>query len=104
MQFHSVYRIYLDNCLAVGDATTPIPNCSLELLGLELRFFGATITDELDVNVSHVIVNARLVHFIFRIIHYIIDFIKKNKNKNYITMWNIEKWHNLERKCNKYNL
>ena len=101
MQFHSIYRIYLDNCLAVGDATTQIPNCSLELLGLELRFFGATITDELDVNVSHVIVNARLVHFIFSLMHYVIDFIKKKK---IMTMWNIEKWHNLERKCNKYNL
>ncbi|XP_041359150.1 DNA ligase 4-like [Gigantopelta aegis] len=52
-------RIYLDNNLVVSDATTRIPNCSLDLLGLELRFFGATITDKLDADVSHAIVEVK---------------------------------------------
>ncbi|XP_071117642.1 DNA ligase 4-like [Haliotis cracherodii] len=59
---HGLFRIcrmYLDNCLVFGDSSTLIPNCSLDLLALELRFFGATLDAKLDPEVSHVIVDKK---------------------------------------------
>lgn len=43
----------------VGDPSTHLKDCHLDLLALELRFFGATLTETLDENVSHVLVDER---------------------------------------------
>ncbi|XP_050403534.1 DNA ligase 4 [Patella vulgata] len=50
-------RIYVDNNLVLGDNSTKIPNSSLDLLALELRFFGAVLSEKLDDHVSHVLVD-----------------------------------------------
>ncbi|XP_005097120.1 DNA ligase 4 [Aplysia californica] len=50
-------RIYLDSNLVFGDPSTHIPNCPLDLIRLELRFFGAEVCEELNPNVSHVLVS-----------------------------------------------
>ena len=41
----------------VGDDSTHMLTSSLDLLALELRFFGATVTNKMDDRVSHVIVD-----------------------------------------------
>ena len=40
-----------------------IPNCSLELVGLKLRMYGAQITGSFDSKVTHVILDGRLLQF-----------------------------------------
>uniref|UniRef100_A0A2C9JHQ7 DNA ligase n=1 Tax=Biomphalaria glabrata TaxID=6526 RepID=A0A2C9JHQ7_BIOGL len=50
-------KVYIDNKLVLSDPGTAIPNCSLDLLELELRFFGAETSDQLDSSISHVIVD-----------------------------------------------
>ncbi|ESP05690.1 hypothetical protein LOTGIDRAFT_181463 [Lottia gigantea] len=52
-------RIYVDNNLVISDASTKIPNSSLDLIGLELRFFGATVSERLDEKVSHVLIDSK---------------------------------------------
>ena len=37
-----------------------IPNCSLQLLGLKLRLYGAQLTDYFDSKVTHVVLDGRL--------------------------------------------
>ncbi|KAL8610583.1 hypothetical protein ACOMHN_006302 [Nucella lapillus] len=49
-------RMYLDWNLVVGDESTHLPASSLDLLALEVRFFGASVVPTLDTQVSHVIV------------------------------------------------
>ncbi|XP_076463012.1 LOW QUALITY PROTEIN: DNA ligase 4-like [Babylonia areolata] len=49
-------RMYMDSNLVVGDESTHLPTSSLDLLALELRFFGATVVSQLDSQVSHVVV------------------------------------------------
>ena len=51
-------RVYLDDKLELGNAETKIKDSSLELLALELRFFGASVTDTLDEQTSHVIMDS----------------------------------------------
>lgn len=43
----------------IDDTTTHIKDSSLDLLELELRFFGGITTDELDDEVSHVLVDRK---------------------------------------------
>ncbi|XP_060566406.1 DNA ligase 4-like [Ruditapes philippinarum] len=50
-------KIYLDNNLVVGDRSTHIKDSSLDLLALELRFFGADMSNKLTADVSHVMVD-----------------------------------------------
>lgn len=50
-------RFYMDNNMVIGDLSTHIKDCSLDLLSLQIRFFGGTISDDLDSGVSHVIVD-----------------------------------------------
>lgn len=52
-------RIYIDSNATLSFPDTHIKNCPLDLLQLELRFFGATISDKLDTNVSHIIVHEK---------------------------------------------
>lgn len=52
-------RFYMDKYLVVGDTSTHIKDSSLDLLELELRYFGGTITEDLDEEVSHVLVEKR---------------------------------------------
>jgi len=52
-------RIYLDRYTCIGDTSTGIPNCSLELTGLKLRLYGAQVTDTFDSKVTHVIFDER---------------------------------------------
>ena len=47
----------MDKYLVIGDSSTHIKNSSLDLLELELRFFGGTTSDDLDNDVSHVLVD-----------------------------------------------
>ena len=47
----------MDSNLVVGDDSTHLPTSSLDLLALELRFFGATVASKMDDQVSHVIVD-----------------------------------------------
>ena len=49
----------MDSNLVVGDDSTHLETASLDLLALELRFFGATITTQMDEHLSHVIVDDR---------------------------------------------
>lgn len=49
-------RVYMDMFCIVGDAETKIPDSSLELVALQMRQFGAIIVEELDDNVTHVVV------------------------------------------------
>lgn len=51
------YRFYMDKYSIIGDPSTHIKDSSLDLLELELRFFGGTTTDDLDNDVSHVLVD-----------------------------------------------
>ncbi|XP_059173254.1 DNA ligase 4-like [Physella acuta] len=48
---------YIDNCIAFGDSSTRIRNSPLDLLELELRFFGGEISETLNQEVSHVLVH-----------------------------------------------
>ncbi|KAK7101253.1 DNA ligase 4-like [Littorina saxatilis] len=52
-------RIYMDSNLVIGDDSTHLPTSTLDLLALEIRFFGATLANELDEQVSHVIVDQK---------------------------------------------
>ncbi|XP_076100664.1 DNA ligase 4-like isoform X2 [Mytilus galloprovincialis] len=52
-------RFYIDKYLVIDDTTTHIKDSSLDLLELELRFFGGITTDELDDEVSHVLVDKK---------------------------------------------
>ncbi|XP_025109281.1 DNA ligase 4-like isoform X2 [Pomacea canaliculata] len=52
-------RIYMDSYMIVGNDSTHIATSSLDLLAIELRFFGATISSRLDSDVSHVLVDKR---------------------------------------------
>lgn len=54
-----VCRIYLDCYEVLGVEETLIKACSLELVALDLRYYGALIVDQLDDKVSHVIVDPR---------------------------------------------
>lgn len=45
--------------MIVGNDSTHIATSSLDLLAIELRFFGATISSRLDSDVSHVLVDKR---------------------------------------------
>jgi hypothetical protein len=58
------FRIYLDNNLVLGDNSTHIKDSSLDLLALELRFFGADMSDKLTADVSHVMVDERSVNLL----------------------------------------
>ena len=42
-----------------------IPNCSLELVGLKLRMYGAQVTAGFDGEVTHVVFDARLLQLSF---------------------------------------
>lgn len=42
-----------------------IPNCSLQLVGLKLRMYGAQVTGSFDSKVTHVILDGRLLQFSF---------------------------------------
>lgn len=57
----SYFRVYLDCNILIGDSTTHIKNSPLELVALELRLYGAKLSDTLTQQVSHVIVNGRSV-------------------------------------------
>ncbi|KAH9499895.1 DNA ligase (ATP) [Bulinus truncatus] len=50
-------KFYIDNKLLLGDPDTVLPNSALDLLELEVRFFGAEISDDFDSVISHVIIN-----------------------------------------------
>lgn len=50
-------RVYIDNKLDPLVATTQIPHSPLDLLALELRYFGASIEPILTNNISHVIID-----------------------------------------------
>ncbi|KAK3794568.1 hypothetical protein RRG08_003717 [Elysia crispata] len=52
-------RIYMDSNIVIGDPKSPIPNCPLDLLQQEIRFFGAHLSPTLDPDVSHVLVHTR---------------------------------------------
>ncbi|KAK2178306.1 hypothetical protein NP493_548g00024 [Ridgeia piscesae] len=52
-------RVYLDSNILIGDSTTHIKDSPLELTALELRLHGATQSDTLTRQVSHVIVDSR---------------------------------------------
>lgn len=52
-------RFYMDKYLVIGDTSTHIKDSSLDLLELELRFFGGTTSDDLDDDVSHVLVDKK---------------------------------------------
>ena len=49
----------MDSNLVVGDGTTRIEHCSLELVALEARFYGASVVENLDDKVTHVIVDTK---------------------------------------------
>ncbi|XP_069127951.1 DNA ligase 4-like [Argopecten irradians] len=50
-------RFYLDNSLVINDKTTKLKNSTLDFLALELRFFGGVMSEGLDQEVSHVMVD-----------------------------------------------
>ena len=52
------FRVYLDSNKVLGQPDTHIKACSLELVALELRFYGAALVDTLDRTVSHVVVDS----------------------------------------------
>ncbi len=57
--YYVVFRVYLDSNLEVGEADSHIKACCLDLVGLEMRNYGATLSDQLDNKVSHVIVDSK---------------------------------------------
>ncbi|XP_068735127.1 DNA ligase 4-like [Montipora capricornis] len=50
-------RVYVDLYTGIGDSSTRIPNSNLELVGLQVRLYGAQITDTLDNRVTHIILD-----------------------------------------------
>ncbi|CAH1249356.1 LIG4 [Branchiostoma lanceolatum] len=48
-------RLYVDNCHVIGDQSTRIKDCPLDLVALEVRFHGATVSPILDSDVTHVL-------------------------------------------------
>ena len=52
-------RVHLDENLVLDDESTHIKACSLELVGLELRFHGAILSSSLSIKVTHVVVDSR---------------------------------------------
>ncbi|XP_072034969.1 DNA ligase 4-like [Amphiura filiformis] len=48
-------NVYLDSCLVIGDQSTHIQDSSLDLVALEMRFYGATINEELGEDTTHVV-------------------------------------------------
>ena len=54
-----VFRFYLDTNLVIGDTSTTIKDSTLELQALELRFFGGSVIEDLDDDVSHVLLDKK---------------------------------------------
>ncbi|XP_071941905.1 DNA ligase 4-like [Antedon mediterranea] len=48
-------RVYMDNSLVISDPTTKIKDSMLELVAVEMKFHGATVTDVLDEEVTHIV-------------------------------------------------
>jgi DNA ligase-4 len=48
-------RVYLDKYLEVENKETAIHACSLDLIGLDLRLYGAELTDKVDEQVTHIL-------------------------------------------------
>ena len=65
-------RIYMDSNIVIGDPKSPIPNCPLDLLQQEIRFFGANLSPTLDPDVSHVLVHTRYIEWLLVIIDKVI--------------------------------
>jgi len=60
--FYGLFRrckVYLDNKIIISDSNTTVKDSSLELVALDLRFHGATLTNTLDKKVTHVIVDEK---------------------------------------------
>ncbi|XP_073251496.1 DNA ligase 4-like [Porites lutea] len=55
MGLFSHCRVYLDRYSCIGDTSTEIPNCRLQLVELKLRLYGAQVTHSFDNKVTHVI-------------------------------------------------
>ncbi|KAL4236518.1 DNA ligase (ATP) [Mactra antiquata] len=51
-------KFYLDNNLVINDPSTHIKDSSLDLIALELRFFGAVLSKKLSLDISHVLVDS----------------------------------------------
>lgn len=57
--------MYLDSCTEIGESKTHIEASSLDLVGLDLRLYGATILKSLSDQVSHVITDLRSIKYSF---------------------------------------
>ncbi|CAH1773972.1 unnamed protein product [Owenia fusiformis] len=51
-------RVYVDVNHTVNNSESHIPNSPLEITSLDLRFYGATIADTIDDDVSHVVLHS----------------------------------------------
>ena len=51
-------RIYVDQNLVLGEKSTHIENSPLELVALDLRYHGGTVTESVERDITHVIVNS----------------------------------------------
>ncbi|PIK62711.1 putative DNA ligase 4 [Apostichopus japonicus] len=52
-------KVYMDSCLVIGDQSTKIKDCSLDLVALEMRFYGAVTVATLEDDVTHVVLDSR---------------------------------------------
>ena len=53
--------VYLDDCWEVGQPETRVNPSCLQLIGIQLRLGGATLSDTINEQVSHVVVHSRYV-------------------------------------------
>ena len=58
LSYYLRFRVHLDENLVLNDESTHIKACSLELVGLELRFHGAILSSSLSNKVTHVVVDS----------------------------------------------
>ncbi|XP_071488614.1 DNA ligase 4-like [Diadema antillarum] len=50
-------NVYIDSCLIIGDQDTHIKDCFLDLVALEMRFYGARVSPKLSRRVTHIVVD-----------------------------------------------
>ena len=59
LEFFNICRVYADMYACIGDVTSRFVQSQLELTSLEMRLRGATMAEEVDKHVTHVLLHNR---------------------------------------------
>ncbi|XP_022104577.1 DNA ligase 4-like [Acanthaster planci] len=50
-------KVYMDSTLIISDQSTHIKDCSLDLVAMEMRFYGATVSPKMADDITHVVLD-----------------------------------------------